>query len=36
MDGVWGYGNQNIKNKWWFDLETIDDVVQIPRTMRKK
>jgi ferredoxin len=36
MDSLWSYGKQNIKNKWWFDLETIDDVVQIPRTMRNK
>lgn len=31
MDDVWGYGKQDIRDKWWFDLEDIDGVIQIPR-----
>lgn len=31
MDGVWGYGKQDIRDKWWFDLEDIDGVLQISR-----
>jgi reductive dehalogenase len=34
MDGLSGYGKQNIKNKWWFDLEDIDGVVQVPKNIR--
>ncbi|MBA7679793.1 3-chloro-4-hydroxyphenylacetate reductive dehalogenase [subsurface metagenome] len=30
MDDVWGYGRQDIRDKWWFDLEDIDGVLQIP------
>jgi len=31
MDDIWGYGKQNIRYKWWFDLEDVDGVLQIPR-----
>jgi len=24
MDDIWGYGKQNKKDKWWFDLEDVD------------
>ena len=30
MDGITGYGKQHQKNKWWFDLEEVDGVLQIP------
>ena len=30
MDGVWSYGKQDKKHKWWFDLEDVDGVIQIP------
>jgi len=30
MDDIWGYGKQNKKDKWWFDLEEIDGVLQTP------
>jgi reductive dehalogenase len=31
MDDVWGYGKQDTRYKWWFDLEEVDGVIQIPR-----
>jgi reductive dehalogenase len=31
MDDVWGYGKQNIRKKWWFDLEEVDGVIQTPK-----
>ena len=31
MDDVWGYGQQDAGDKWWFDLEDVDEVLQIPR-----
>jgi len=31
MDDVWGYGQQDTGDKWWFDLEDVDEVLQIPR-----
>ena len=31
MDGVWGYGKRDIKKKWWFDLELVDGILQIPK-----
>lgn len=31
MDDIWGYGKQEKKDQWWFDLEDIDSVLQIPR-----
>ena len=35
MDSIWGYGKQNIKDKWWLDLEDIDGTLQIPRGSEK-
>jgi len=34
MDGVWGYGKQDKRYKWWFDLEEVDGVIQIPDKRR--
>jgi reductive dehalogenase len=34
MDGLAGYGRQNINNKWWFDLEDIDGVVKVPKNIQ--
>lgn len=31
MDEVWGYGKQDIRYKWWFDLEDVNGELQIPR-----
>jgi reductive dehalogenase len=31
MDDIMGYGKQHQENKWWFDLEEVDGVLQIPR-----
>jgi len=36
MDEVFGYGKQNVNNKWWFDLEDIDGIVQVPRNINNK
>ena len=30
MDDIWGYGGQDRRYKWWFDLEEVDGVIQIP------
>jgi len=30
MDGLWGYGKQDRRDKWWLDLEEIDGVLQTP------
>jgi reductive dehalogenase len=30
MDDIWGYGKQDIRYKWWFDLEDVDSVLRIP------
>jgi reductive dehalogenase len=30
MDDVWGYGKQDKRYKWWFDLEDVDGVLQVP------
>jgi len=27
MDDAWGYGKQNKKDKWWFDLEEVDGTI---------
>jgi len=37
MDGVWGYGKQDMRDKWWFDLEdiNIDGKLQIPQKSRE-
>ena len=32
MDDIWGYGKQNPKNRWWFDMEEVDGVMQIPKS----
>ena len=31
MDGIWGYGKQDIKKEWWFDIEEVDGVMKIPK-----
>ena len=30
MDDVWGYGKQDKRHKWWFDLEEVDGVIKTP------
>jgi reductive dehalogenase len=30
MDDLLGYGKQNIEDKWWYDLEEIDGIFQVP------
>jgi len=30
MDDLWGYGKQDKRYKWWFDLEEVDGVMKIP------
>ena len=30
MDDVWGYGKQDKRYKWWFDLEEVDGVLKVP------
>jgi hypothetical protein len=30
-DDLFGYGKPNKKNKWWLDLELIDDEFIVPR-----
>jgi len=34
MDDIWGYGKQDKRHKWWFDLEEIDGVIKIPDKSR--
>jgi len=29
-DDFFGYGKPNAENKWWFDLEEVDGVLEIP------
>jgi hypothetical protein len=29
-DELMGYGKPKLENKWWFDLEDVDGVLQIP------
>ena len=36
MDDVWGYGKQDARYKWWFDLEDIDGELQIPRKSQNR
>lgn len=31
MDSIWGYGKQDTAYKWWFDLEEVDGVLQVPK-----
>lgn len=35
MDNVFGYGKQDIRYKWWLDLETVDGVMRIPPKSRE-
>ena len=30
-DDLMGYGIPKLKNKWWYDLEDVDGVLQVPR-----
>jgi len=30
MDDIWGYGKQDKRYKWWFDLEEVDGITEIP------
>ncbi len=30
MDDVWGYGKQDKRYKWWFDLEEVNGVIKTP------
>ncbi len=30
MDDAWGYGKQNKRDKWWFDLEEVDGTITTP------
>jgi hypothetical protein len=30
MDDLLGYGRQSIEDKWWYDLEGIEGVFQVP------
>jgi reductive dehalogenase len=30
MDDLLGYGRQNVEDKWWYDLEEIDGIFQVP------
>ena len=32
MDDVWGYGKQDKRDKWWFDLEDISGAPPIPES----
>jgi reductive dehalogenase len=31
MDDVWGYGKQDKRDKWWFDLEYVENVLRSPK-----
>ena len=35
LDDILGYGKQDIRDRWWFDLEEIDGVLTVP-TKRNK
>jgi reductive dehalogenase len=39
MDGLLGYGKQNLEDKWWYDLEEVEGILQVPEkvgaTVRK-
>jgi 3-chloro-4-hydroxyphenylacetate reductive dehalogenase len=35
LDDLYGYGKQNINHKWWFDLEDVDGILQIPDSQKK-
>ena len=32
MDDVWGYGKQDKRYKWWFDLEDVDGTIKVPES----
>jgi len=34
MDNVWGYGKQDKRYKWWFDLEEVGGVIKVPAKSR--
>jgi len=36
MDDIWGYGKQDIYDKWWFDLEYLDGVLSIPKSQKDR
>jgi reductive dehalogenase len=31
MDDLLGYGRQNIEDKWWYDLEEIEGIFEVPQ-----
>jgi len=31
MDDLLGYGRQNIEDKWWYDLEEVEGIFQVPK-----
>jgi ferredoxin len=35
-DDFLGYGKARPENKWWFDLEDVDGMLQIPTVKRKE
>jgi hypothetical protein len=35
-DDLLGYGKPNYENKWWFDLEDVDGVLQIPNDQKNE
>jgi hypothetical protein len=30
MDDLLGYGRQHIEDKWWYDLEEVEGIFQVP------
>jgi hypothetical protein len=34
-DDIIGYGKQHREKKWWFDLEDVDGILQVPRGNQK-
>jgi len=36
MDDIWGYGKQDERDKWWFDLEYVDNILRIPQSRPDK
>ena len=35
-DDIFGYGKQDERDKWWFDLEAVDGVIGLPRGSEKR
>ena len=35
-DDLVGYGEPNLKNKWWYDLEEVDGVLRVPDRAGKR